>query len=108
MPAARKLLNELFKLSIRAAQWTDYKCDAKYSEDQSERRLFVLMRSARSFGTVRPRRAWVRAQPLHWCWKIPVIYAQMGRRIRSKRILFVVQYIVPSIGYYVPSIVGLG
>ena len=28
MPAARNLLNELSKLSIRAAQWTVYKSDA--------------------------------------------------------------------------------
>ena len=26
VPAASKLLNELSKLSIQAAQWTDYKC----------------------------------------------------------------------------------
>ena len=30
VPAARKLLNGLSKLSIRAAQWTNYKCSAKY------------------------------------------------------------------------------
>ena len=34
----RKLLNELSKLSIRAAQWTDCKWDAKYSKIQSELR----------------------------------------------------------------------
>ena len=42
--AARKLLNELSKLSIRAAQWTDYKWDAKYSNGQLELRLFVPRR----------------------------------------------------------------
>ena len=31
VPAARKLLNELSILSIRATQWTDYKWDAWYS-----------------------------------------------------------------------------
>ena len=34
VPVARKLLNELFKLSIRAAQWIDYEWDVKYSENQ--------------------------------------------------------------------------
>ena len=41
VPATCKLLHELSKLSIRAAQWTDNNWDAKYSEGQSELRLFV-------------------------------------------------------------------
>ena len=34
VPAARKLLSELFELSIRAAQWIHFKRNAKYSESQ--------------------------------------------------------------------------
>ena len=33
-PAARKQLNELYKLSMSAAQRTDFNWDTKYSEDQ--------------------------------------------------------------------------
>ena len=47
VPAARKLLNELFKLSIQAAQLTDYKLNVKYSEGQSEVRLLVPKLNAR-------------------------------------------------------------
>ena len=50
MPEARKLLNDLFKLIVRAAQWTDYNWNAKYSEDQSELRLFVSKSSAMPLG----------------------------------------------------------
>ena len=35
MPAARKLLNDLSKLGIRAAQWTSYKWSAEYSKRTS-------------------------------------------------------------------------
>ena len=41
VPAAGKLINELSKLSIQAAQWINYKWDVKYCEDQLELRLFV-------------------------------------------------------------------
>ena len=41
MLAARKLLKEPSKLSIRAAQWIDYEWDLKYSDGHSELRLFV-------------------------------------------------------------------
>ena len=34
--AARKLLNKLFKLSVRTAQQINYKWNVKYSEDQSK------------------------------------------------------------------------
>ena len=48
------------KLTIRAAQWIDYKWDVKYSEDQSELRLFVPRPSARLLGMGLPRPAWAR------------------------------------------------
>ena len=46
-PAARKLLNELSKLSIRVAQWINYEWDVKCSEEQSELCFFVPRPSAR-------------------------------------------------------------
>ena len=76
---ARKLLNEVSKLNILAAQWIDCQWDAKYSECQSELRLFVPRSSARPLGKVLPRPAWVRFNCL--CTgveKIPVIHVQMG------------------------------
>ena len=77
VPAARKLLNELSKLSILAAQWIDYKRDVKYSEDPSELRLFVPKPIARPLGMGVLRPAWVRLNHLR-CWKIPVIHALIG------------------------------
>ena len=50
VPAARNLLNTLSKLSIRAAQEIDNKWDFKYSEDQTELRLFVPRPSNRPLG----------------------------------------------------------
>ena len=50
VPAVRKLLYELSKLSIRAAQWIDYKWDVKYGEDQSELLFFVPKPRARPLG----------------------------------------------------------
>ena len=49
-PAARKLLNDLSKLSFRTALWTDYKWGVKYSEGQPELRLFVPRPSVRPLG----------------------------------------------------------
>ena len=43
-------VHELSELSICAAQWIDYKWNAKYSEGQSELRLFVPRYRARSLG----------------------------------------------------------
>ena len=58
--AARKLLNELSKLSTRAALWIDYKWDMKYSKDQSELRFFVSRPNARPLGMSLPVSIWVR------------------------------------------------
>ena len=61
VPTARKLLNELSKLTIRATQCINYKLDVKYSsKDQSQLRLFVPTPSARPLGMSLPSRAWVR------------------------------------------------
>ena len=60
VPVARKMLNELSKLSIRTAQWIDYKWDGKYFEDQSELRLFFPRPSARPLRMDLPRPAYAR------------------------------------------------
>ena len=62
--AARKLLNELSKLSIRAAQWTDYKWDAKYSKGQLELRLFVPRPSVGPLGRGLLRPVWIQLDRL--------------------------------------------
>ena len=53
-PAARKLLNEPSKLSIRAAQWVDYEQEAKHFESQSE---FRPRFSTRPLDMRQPKRA---------------------------------------------------
>ena len=45
-------LNELPKLSVRAAEWTDYKWEAKYSEGQTELRFLILRPSVMLLGMV--------------------------------------------------------
>ena len=60
VPAARKLLNELSKISIRASQWINYKQNAKYSEGQSKLRLYVPKPSTRSLDVGLLIPAWVR------------------------------------------------
>ena len=43
VPAARKLLNDLFKLDIRAAQWTNYRWSAEYCTRTSVLHVFISM-----------------------------------------------------------------
>ena len=76
---ARKLLNALSKLSIRAAQQTDYKWDAKCSEGQLQLRLFVPRPSARSLDMGLPRLARVRSTAF-----LLVIHAQMGNLLQHQ------------------------
>ena len=48
-PVAHKLLNELYKLRIQAAQWTDYIWEVKCLKGQSELSLLVPRPSAKPF-----------------------------------------------------------
>ena len=64
-PAARKMINELSKLSTRAAQWTDFKWDTKYSKGQSKLCLFSPRPSARPLGMDLARPVWIRLN--HHC-----------------------------------------
>ena len=50
VPAARKLLQHLTELDIRAAQWTDFKWNTEYSECSSDLRAFILRSSTRPTG----------------------------------------------------------
>ena len=52
-------VHELSELSIRAAQWIEYKWNAKYSKGQSKQRLFVPRFRARSLGLGPAQPAWV-------------------------------------------------
>ena len=55
VPAARKLLQDLTKLDIRAAQWTDFKWSTEYSDCSSDLRAFILRASTRPMGMGLPR-----------------------------------------------------
>ena len=56
LPASCKLLNKLSQQNVSVAQLTDHKQDAKYSESQSELRLFISRPSAsvKSLGIAKP------------------------------------------------------
>ena len=58
--AARKLLQDLTELGIRAAQWTDFKWSTEYSECSSDIRAFISRTSTRPMGMGLPRSSWVR------------------------------------------------
>ena len=54
VPAARKLLQDLTELDIRAAQWTDLKWSTEYSECSSDLRAFIPRTSTRLMGRACP------------------------------------------------------
>ena len=58
--AARKLLQDLTELDIRAAQWTDFKWSTEYSECSS----FIPRTSTRPMEMGLPRSSWVRLNRL--------------------------------------------
>ena len=60
VPAARKLLQDLTELDIRAAQWTDFKWSTEYSECSSDLRAFIPRASTRPMRMGLPRSSWVR------------------------------------------------
>ena len=64
VPAARKLLQDLTVLDIRAAQWTDFKWSTEYSECSSDLRAFIPSASTRPMGMGLPRSSWVRPNRL--------------------------------------------
>ena len=64
VPAARKLLQDLTELDIRAAQWTDFKWSTEYSKCLSDLRAFIPRTSTRPMGMGLPRSSWVRLNRL--------------------------------------------
>ena len=62
--AARKLLQDLTELDIRAAQGTDFKRSKEYSECSSDLRAFIPRASTRAMGMGLPRSSWVRLNRL--------------------------------------------
>ena len=64
VPAARNLLNNLARLGIRASEWTNHKWKAKYCENASRLRVFVLGTGARPVEMSLPGAAWVKLNRL--------------------------------------------
>ena len=64
VPAARKLLQDLTELDIRAAQWTDFRWSTEYSECSSDLCAFIPRTSTRPMGMGLPRSSRVRLNRL--------------------------------------------
>ena len=64
VPAARKLLNDLSKLDIRAAQWTNCRWSAEYSKRTFVLHVFIPRTSCRPLGMGLPRTSWVKLNRL--------------------------------------------
>ena len=62
--AARKLLNDLFKLGIRAAQWTKYRWSPEYSKRTSVLHAFIPRTTSGLLGMGLPRTSWVKRNRL--------------------------------------------
>ena len=60
VPAARKLLNDLYQLGIHAAQWTNYRWSGKYSKRTSIFHVFISRVSSRPLDMSLPRTSWVK------------------------------------------------
>ena len=60
MPAVRKLLNDLSKLDIRAAQWTNYRWSTEYSKHTSVLHVFISRASFMPLGMGLPITSWVK------------------------------------------------
>ena len=64
VPAAQKLINDLSKLGIRAAQWTNYRWGTEYSKRTSVLHVFISRASSRPLGMDLPRTSWVKLNRL--------------------------------------------
>ena len=64
VPAARKLLNDLSKLGIRRAQWTNYRWSAEYSKRTSALHVFIPRTSSRLLRMGLLRTSWVKLNHL--------------------------------------------
>ena len=64
VPAARKLLDSLSGMGVRAAEWTNTKWDMEYSKSTSALHAFIPKVSTRPLGMSLPRAAWVKLNRL--------------------------------------------
>ena len=64
VPAARKLLDSLSEMDVRAAEWTNTKWDMEYSANASSLYAFIPKASSRPLGMGLPRAAWVKLNRL--------------------------------------------
>ena len=64
LPAARKLLDSLSEMDVRAAEWTNTKWDMEYSANALSLHAFIPKASSRPLGMGLPRAAWVKLNRL--------------------------------------------
>ena len=64
VPAARKLLDSLSEMDVRAAEWTNTKWDTEYSANALSLHAFIPKASSRPLGMGLPRAAWVKLNRL--------------------------------------------
>ena len=64
VPAARKLLDSLSEMDVRAAQWTNTKWDMEYSANALSLHAVIPKASSRPLGMGLPRAAWVKLNRL--------------------------------------------
>ena len=64
VPAARKLLDSLSEMDVRAAEWTNTKWDMEYSANALSLHAFIPKASSRPLGMGLPRAAWVKLNRL--------------------------------------------
>ena len=62
--AARKLLDSLSEMDVRAAQWTNTKWDMEYSANALSLHAFIPKANSRPLGMGLPRAAWVKLNRL--------------------------------------------
>ena len=64
VPAARKSLDSLSEMDVRAAEWTNTKWDMEYSANALSLHAFIPKASSRPLGMGLPRAAWVKLNRL--------------------------------------------
>ena len=77
VPAARKLLDNLSEIDVRAAEWTNTKWDMEYSANASSFHAFIPKASSRPLGMGLPRAAWVKLNRL--CFGVGGFYSSMSK-----------------------------
>ena len=78
VPAVRKQLNDLSKLGIRTAQWTNYKWSVEYSKRTSVLHVFIHRASSWPLGMDLPRTPWVELNHLRTGVERFYVHVPMG------------------------------